>query len=73
MLTHYLDLWKIKIFESKYMFQTIIQIQRVSKAIKEQGGGVVMGVIIAAVVLDNRTKTEGQQEISNSREVVVGE
>ena len=66
-------MWKIKIFESKYMFQTIIQIQRVSKAIKEQGGGVVMGVIIAAVVLDNRTKTEGQQEISNSREVVVGE
>ena len=66
-------MWKTKIFESKYMFQIIIQIQRVSKAIKEQGGGVVMGVIIAAVVLDNRTKTEGQQESSNSREVVVGE
>ena len=73
MLTHHLDLWKIKLFESKYMFQTIIQILRVSKAIKEQGGGVVMGVIITAVVLDNRTKTEGQQEISDSREVVVGE
>ena len=32
-----------------------------------------MGVIIAAVVLDNRTKTEAQQEISNSKEAVIGE